>query len=130
MTHIYLPGEVPQPRPEYTGGRGDLSSRMRRITARNKNPGSDSVDLDTYFERGLRITIRKNFGDSEHFKVIREARKYRPSISKEIRDQLSGRTPQICEVYFDHKYLCDISEDKTPDMAVQIISLALIHKIK
>ncbi len=92
---------------------------------------SDQVTGENYFEEGLKVLIESEFGlSASKFGVFLEGRLYRPSLSKNIRDQMSGREAKICEIYFEKKYLCDISEAMTPDRALAEIHSALLNFLK
>ena len=92
---------------------------------------SDMVTGQNYFEEGLKNLIEAEFGlSASKFGVFLEGRLYRPSVSKDIRDQMAGKEAKICEIYFEKKYLCDISEAMTPDRALAEIHSALFSFLK
>ncbi len=89
---------------------------------------SDQVTGKNYFEEGLKVLIESEFGlSASKFGVFLEGRIYRPSVSKDIREQMSGDKPKVCEIYFEGKYLCDVSEDMHPDKALETIQSALFN---
>lgn len=102
--------------------------RNKRRSLKPKVDRSDVITEDSFFERGLRLLIQRNFGFSDKWKVIREAKIYRPSKSQTIRNQLGGREPEICEVRFDNNYICDISEAMKPDEALATIQFNMIQR--
>ena len=94
------------------------------------NTDYNDVVVDTsIFETAIKLMIAKNFGAGNHFKVYREAKRFRPSKSRSIQNQLSGREPEIVEVYFDNKFICDVREDMQPDYALALIQSSLINKL-
>lgn len=106
--------------------------RMRqkgRLKKRYDPVAQNDLVGDSYFEKGVRLLILNNFGYGNHFKIVREAKIYRPSRSKYIQNQLSGKLPEVCEIWFDGKYLCDVSEDMKPDYAIAMINVALINRL-
>ena len=89
---------------------------------------SDQVTGKNYFEEGLKVLIESEFGMSaKKFGVFLEGRLYRPSLSKDIQDQMENRKAKVCEIYFEGKYLCDVSEDMHPDKALGTIHSALFN---
>ena len=79
-------------------------------------PRWDIVPDEFAFEKGLKKIIDKIWGlGGGHFRIEAETRKYRPSKSLEVREQLAGRAPKRYEVYFDNQYLCEVSEAQLPE---------------
>jgi hypothetical protein len=96
---------------------------------------SDRVQGQVAFENGLLMLIGQEFGGAASgFKVIWEARHFRPSrfgdvFLQQVNKQALGYEPKIAEIYFRGEYLCDVSEEMTPEQVKQTIEVALVNKI-
>lgn len=86
--------------------------------------------MHSEFELGLIGMIKMKFKDSHLFGVASEARKYNAATSRSSFLQNNGLAPEICEVYFDGKYLCDIPATMSPKDAMLQIENAITAKIK
>lgn len=123
MSVIWKPGDpvdFPVKIPAYTGGRGNGVKR------RPVHPHGDMIGGHTNFERALLYLLNEYFG-SGHWRVISEVHKYRPSLVKEVIDQYNGTAPEICEVYFDGKFVCDVQKNWGPAVITAKVSEALLH---
>lgn len=122
----------PDPHPVYTGGKGTNDYRMRLLNRRSAKLASDMVMGDISYEQLVRMILKKRFGDGSvlnywdkfapnKLRVVLEGRKYRPSKSKSIKDQMVGYAPKICEIYYGATYICDVREDFTEGMVIAAV---------
>jgi len=96
---------------------------------------NDAITGNNAFENGILMLIGKEFGGAASgFDVVWEAKRYKPSkfgseILKSINKQALGYEPKIAEVWFRRQYLCDVSEDMTPEKVKQTIEEYLMTRI-
>ena len=83
----------------------------------------------SFFEKGLKELLRREFPNSSLFTVVSEKKKYRAELEGSWGQQ-RGKEPEVCEVYFDHTYLCDINESLRPEEAKSVILFNLMQKGK
>lgn len=83
----------------------------------------------TTLERGLYLLIQHNFQNYNEFKVISNIKMYKPSADPFVFAQKTGKIPEICEVYMNGHYLCDVSIFDRPEQALTKIQDGIIEKI-
>lgn len=82
------------------------------------------------FHLGLEKLIRFTFPNNKMFRVESERHKYRANMVESVYKQVNDMEAEICEVYFDNKYLCDVKASHRPDEALALIQFSLLHKLK
>lgn len=70
-----------------------------------------------------------NFKDWKKFQVFAEKTKYNPDTVAWSWAQWRGKLPEICEVYFNGEYLCDINENMAREQAIALINYRLLEVI-
>lgn len=84
--------------------------------------------IKDYFLLGIDKIIADNYPPPEQkkFAVYLEKDIYRPKEDEAIWRQYKGRAPRIAEVYYEGKYVCDISESTHPLKA----EVTILDKVK
>ena len=124
--------EEEQKAQNYTGGRGtgDERTRLNKIVKGKIVDNGDRYTDRFAFLKSVEGMIAENFGDNWRWQIVPEVYKYKPSKSKEVRDQIQGNAPKVVEIYFDKKYLCDVKENESRELGLAKIHVALVNRIK
>lgn len=108
---------------------------QQQIKKTVKDP-NDRITQVTAFENGIYMLIGKEFGgQASGFEVRWEIKNFRPSqfdnvILKDIKDQTTGKTEKVAEIYLLGKYLCDVTESMRPERVINEISMAIAKTLK
>lgn len=84
------------------------------------DPGRKSV-----LEEGLKALIQHNFNHPEKWFVYSNLKKYKPSMSVDIYGQKIGKLPEICEVYCNGEFVCEVNTLNSPKEALLMIQKGL-----
>ncbi len=84
----------------------------------------------TIFEKALVKMIELNFPDPKNFTIIAERRKYRVREDQSIFNQNIGKAPEVADIYYKNEFVCDVSEDMQPQLALFKIKQNLKEVVK
>lgn len=84
----------------------------------------------TTLELGLGTLIKQNFQNWMEFNVISNIKMYKPNADEFIYGQKLGNIPEICEVYLNGEYLCDVTINDTPSEALTKIQDGIIEVLR
>lgn len=89
----------------------------------------------TDMEIGLSYLISKNFFTKDEVNakkwfVYSNLRKYKPSMSENIFKQLHGDLPEICEIYWNGEYICEVLYTDNPWIAIDKIRAGFTKMIR
>lgn len=102
----------------------ELSKKTRNISIVSDMKPMDP-DRKSVLEEGLKLLIARNFNHPDKWFVYSNLKKYKPSMSVDIYGQKIGALPEICEVYCNGEYVCDVSMTDTPAIALLRIKKGL-----
>ena len=105
------------------GGIKDMSGHSNFKIISDMKPMDPS--RKSALEEGLKLLIKSNFSHPEKWFVYSNLKKYKPSESIDIWGQKLGELPEICEVYCNSEWVCDVAMSDTPAVALLRIKKGL-----
>ena len=108
-----------------------MSDRSNLIITKSSKEKTKPTDM----EIGLNYLISKNFFTTDEVNakkwfVYSNLRKFKPSMDESIWKQLNGQLPEICEIYWNGEYICEVSYTDDPWIAIDKIKYGFTKMVR